>query len=265
MKAVAGVFRSRGAARKAAADLLGSGFRHEQVAVLFPGVGEEQVHALPQSATEQPGMGSAMGGVLGAALGAAGGFELGIAATALIPGLGPVLAAGVAGAAVLGAGGLISGVKLGGGAEERSTPGLPSDEIYFYEDALRQGRSIVVLLAEGDEEARRGHDVLAQHGAESIDAARQAWWIGLRDAEAEHYRALGHNFEQDQQIYRAGFESALRRECRGKTVEEAADCLKWWYPETWDSEPFRRGFERGREYLMRVDAEYGAPRTRSAG
>lgn len=56
-------------------------------------------------------------------------------------------------------------------------------------------------------------------------------------------------FEQDQEAYRAGFEAALRRECQGKTVEQAADCLKWWHPDTWDSEPFRRGFERGRAYL----------------
>ena len=172
----------------------------------------------------------------------------------------------MAGAAILGAGGLISGVEMGSSAEEKTTTGLPSDEIFFYEDALRQGRSIVVLLADGEDETRRGHDTLAQHGAESIDAARQAWWIGLRDAEAEHYRALGHNFEQDQEIYRAGFESALRSECRGKTVDDAADCLKWWHPETWDSEPFRRGFERGVDHLKRAaEAEQRSARSRPAG
>jgi len=249
MRAVAGVFRSREAARKAAAALLRSGFAQEQVTVLFPGASEDQVHSMPVSETEQPGMGGAIGGVLGAALGAAGGFELGIGATTLIPGVGPVLAAGIAGAALLGAGGLIAGAKMGGAAEEMSTPGLPEDEIFFYEDALRQDRSVVVLLANGEDEARRGRHVLAGLGAESIDAARGAWWIGLSDAEAEHYRALGRNFERDQAVYRAGFEAALRRECRGKSVDEAADCLKWWHPDTWDSEPFRHGFERGRHYL----------------
>ncbi len=249
MRAVAGVFKSREAARNAAAALLSSGFAREQVSVLFPGASEEQIHSLPESTTEQPGMGSALGGVLGTALGAAGGCEVGIAVTALIPGVGPVLAAGIAGAAILGTGGLIVGAEWGGAAEEKSTAGLPSDEIFFYEDALRQGRSLVVLLAEGDDEAQRGRELLVRMGAESIDAAREAWWIGLRDAEAEHYRALGHTFEQDQDAYRAGFEAALRHECQGKTLEQAADCLKWWHPDTWDSEPFRRGFERGRAYL----------------
>ena len=249
MRAVAGVFKSRETARNAAAALLGSGFSPEQVSFLFPGTNGEPIHSLPESTTEQPGMGKAIGGVLGGALGAAGGFEMGIAASALIPGVGPVLAAGIAGAAILGAGGLIAGVGLGGAAEEMSTDGLPSDEIFFYEDALRQGRSVVVLLAGGDDEARRGHAILARLGAESIDAAREAWWIGLRDAEAEHYRALGHNFEQDKEAYRIGFQSALRRECHGKTLDQAADCLKWWHPETWDSEPFRRGYQRGRTYI----------------
>jgi len=249
MRAVAGVFRSRQAAYQAAEVLAGAGFAHDQITVLYPGASESQVRSLPASETEQPGMGSAIGGVLGAAIGAASGFELGVGMTALIPGVGPVLAAGIAGAAILGTGGLIGGAELGGAAEERSTPGIPADEIFFYEDALRQGRSLVVLLANGDNEARRAREALARQGAESIDAAREAWWIGLRDAEAEHYRALGRNFEPDQDLYRAGFEAALRRECYGKTLDEAADCLKWWHPDIWDSEPFRRGFERGRVYL----------------
>lgn len=249
MQTVAGVFRSREDARRAAGELLLSGFSWDQLNVLFPGATEEQIHSAPTSDTEQPGMGAALGGVLGATLGAVGGFELGVGATALIPGVGPVIAAGIAGAAILGAGGLIAGAKLGEAGEEKSTEGIPADEVFFYEDALRQGRSVVTLLAANPEDARRAREVLERGGAESIDAARQAWWIGLRDAEAEHYRALGHNFEQDQEIYRAGFEAALRHECRGRTVEDAADCLKWWHPKTWDSQAFRRGFERGRSYL----------------
>lgn len=249
MRTVAGVFRSRGSAREAAFQLLRLGFSRDEINLLLPGATEEEIHSVPASEAEQPGVGGAIGGVLGAALGAAGGFELGVGVTALIPGIGPVLAAGIAGAAILGAGGLVAGAGVGTVVDARSTEGIPSDEVFFYEDALRQGRSLVILLVESEEKAERGREALAHAGAESIDAARQAWWIGLRDAEAEHYRALGHNFERDQEVYRAGFESALRRECHGKTADESADCLKWWHPDTWDSEPFRRGFARGVEYL----------------
>lgn len=249
MQTVAGVFRSRGSAREAAFKLLRAGFSRDEINLLFPGATEEEIHSVPVSEAEQPGVGGAIGGVLGAALGAAGGFELGVGVTALIPGVGPVLAAGIAGAALLGAGGLVAGAEVGTIVDEKSTEGIPSDEVFFYEDALRQGRSLLILLVDSEEKAERGRAALEHAGAESIDAARQAWWIGLRDAEAEHYRVLGRNFESDQEVYRSGFESALRQECRGKSVEESADCLKWWYPDTWDSEPFRRGFARGMEYL----------------
>ncbi len=50
------------------------------------------------------GMGKAMGGAVGGALGAAGGATLGAAATSLlVPGVGPVTAGGIIGAALLGA------------------------------------------------------------------------------------------------------------------------------------------------------------------
>ena len=58
----------------------------------------------------------------------------------------------------------------------------------------------------------------------------------------------GHNFAVDQDVYRLGFESALRRECRGKTIDEETDILKWWYPDIWDTEAFRRGYARGKEF-----------------
>jgi hypothetical protein len=248
MKTVAGVFRFYQAARDAMAALRRAGFLENQVNLFYPGSGKDEIHSIPTSDTEQPGFGGAMGGVLGGALGVAGGLELGIGATALIPGVGPVVAIGIAGAAILGAGGAAAGAALGQAGEGKSTEGVPADEIFFYEDALRQGRSVVLVLAKDDGEVPRAQKLLEEAGAESLDAARKDWWLGLRDAEAEHYRALGHNFELDQDAYRMGFESAVRRECRGKSIDEAADCLKWWYPEIWDSEPFRHGFERGLQY-----------------
>jgi hypothetical protein len=251
METVAGVFRDSESARRAAGDLGRAGFPRDQVNLLLPGATEQDVHSISTSDTEQPGVGGAIGGVLGGALGLAGGFELGVAVTALIPGVGPVLAVGVAAAALLGAGGATAGALLGKTADEKSTEGVPSDEVFFYEDALRQGRSLVVMLAKDSAEATRARRLLAAAGAESLDAARESWWLGLRDVEQEHYTALGHNFELDQDAYRAGFESALRTECRAKSLEEAADCLKWRYPDTWDSEAMRRGLERGLAYRKR--------------
>jgi len=206
------------------------------------------VHSVPVSETEQPGVGKAIGGAVGAALGMAGGFELGVGITALVPGVGPVLAAGLAGMALLGAGGAVTGAALGSKADQDTTEGLPADEIFFYEDALRQGRTVVIVMANGATEAHRAQEILAEAGAESLDAARNAWWIGLRNAESEHYRALGYNFETDHEIYRRGFEAALRRATRGKSYSDAAAYLKSEYSDLWEKEPFRAGYARGRQY-----------------
>jgi hypothetical protein len=257
MKTVAGVFRFYQTAREAAGALRRAGFSQDQVNLLCPGSPKEEIHSVPTSDTEQPGVGGAMGGMLGGALGLAGGFELGMGVAALIPGVGPLLAFGAVGAALLGAGGAVGGAALGKAADDKSTEGVPSDEIFFYEDALRQKKSVVIVLAKDHDEEERAHKLLAEAGAQSIDAARKDWWLGLRDAQAEHYRSLGRNFEQDQDVYRAGFEAALRRECRGKTVEEVSDCLKWWNPEVWDTEAFHRGYERGQAYWEEEVANRG--------
>jgi len=248
MEPVAAVFRSGEAAKSAYAELRRAGYYPDDMSLLFPGSSEQEIHSLPSSDTEQPGVGGAIAGVVGAALGIAGGFELGVAATALIPGVGPVLAVGMAGAALLGAGGAIGGAALGAKADTQTTEGLPADEIYFYEDALRQGRSVIIVMANGATEARRAREIMAEAGAESLDAAREDWWLGLRNAEAEHYRALGHDFERDHNVYRAGFEAALRREIRGTSYSDAAEYLRSRYPETWETDAFRAGFERGQAY-----------------
>ena len=68
-------------------------------------------------------------------------------------------------------------------------------------------QELIILLAEDDEaDAVRG--ALEHAGAESVDRAREMWWIGLRDAEKEKYQADGGNFEDDERYFRCGFEAA---------------------------------------------------------
>jgi hypothetical protein len=230
MITVAGVFRSRQRAARAAQELPQAGLQN--INLLTPGSADLQVDSVPTSDAEQPGMGKAVGGVVGGALGVAGGLGLGTAAaTVLIPGVGPVVAVGLAAAAILGAGGAVGGAAAGAALEKESTNGLPADELFVYKDALRQGRSVIFVQARDDDEAARARQALAQAGAESIDAAREEWWIGLRSAEQEHYHALGGNFAQDEQEYRRGFEAALRN-----------------YSATDNSEAYRCGYERGKAY-----------------
>jgi hypothetical protein len=85
-----------------------------------------------------------------------------------------VLAIGILGAAIFGAAGATGGALIGKALEEELSEGLPVDEIYVYEDALRQGRSVVAVLVEEEEQAQAARTILIENGAESIDVDRAA-------------------------------------------------------------------------------------------
>ena len=243
-----GVFQSRAAASNGIERLLQRGVNSEKVTLLTPDSTEREVAAVPVSDTEQPGMGAAVGSVVGGALGTAGGFGAGAAiASLLVPGVGSILAGGLAGAGLLGLSGAAGGAAAGDLMEKRIA-GLPHDELFVYEDALRQGRTVVFVEVEDEMSAEAVRQGFAEGGAETVDAARERWWIGLRSAEKESYSVDGGNFERDEVYHRKGFEAALSPGARGKTYEEAHDYLTRVYHISADDPAFRRGFERGREH-----------------
>jgi hypothetical protein len=257
MSTVAGIFKSRSDAERAAENLRSAGFAGETINLLTPGTTDEELEAaVPTTETEGPGMGGAMGGAVGAAMGSAGGATIGAAlASLLVPGVGPVLAAGVIGAALFGIGGAAAGAAAGSKLEE-SIEGLPHDELFVYEDALRKGRSVIIVVTDDDTQSETARNVLAQSGAESIDAAREDWWIGLRDAEEAEYTGQGRDFKQDEPVYRRGFEAAQHPSLRGRSLDEAADSLRERYSDAYEAEPFRRGYERGRTYQQSLREKY---------
>jgi hypothetical protein len=249
MEAVTGIFTSFESARRAAEQLRSGGITEDNLNFLTPAAGEEEVHRVPTEDAEQPGMGKAVGGVVGAAVGSAGGAMLGMAAaSAFVPGVGPVVAIGLSAAALLGVGGAVGGAAAGGALEESLTDGLPKDELFVYEDALREGRTVIIALAKSAQEAEAARNILSRHGAESIDGARERWWVGLRDSEKEHYIRDGQDFDRDEKDYRQGFEAALRLPVRGQPYEEVTDYLEEYYPDSHRKEAFRRGYERGRAH-----------------
>jgi hypothetical protein len=250
MEAIAGIFDSRADAERAVYGLRSAGIPNDRTVFLAPGTSDEGVEsAVPITDTEQSGMGKAMGGAVGGAMGVAGGGTLGAAvASFLVPGVGPVIAAGVVGAALLGVGGAATGAAAGAALESGLAEGLSRDEVYLYEDALRKGRSVVIAFAQDEDAEERIHNVLAQAGAESIDAARESWWLGLRDAEEEYYQG---DFRSDEVSYRRGFEAALNPNRRGRSYDETASELNETYGEAAD-EAFRRGYQRGQDYHTRL-------------
>jgi hypothetical protein len=247
METVVGIFKTSAEADRAAAYLKSAGIPDEHLVVLMPGASDQEIERVPTTETEQPGAGTAIGGVVGGALGAAGGMSLGAAAASfLVPGVGPVIAMGLLGAALLGAGGAVGGAALGETLDEALIEGLPKDDLYLYEDALRHGRSVLIVFVSEGRQVEAVRKIIEQTGAEDIDSARNNWWTGLRGAEEAHYAAVGRDFAQDEPNYRRGFEAALHPQTRGKDYRDVVNFLMARYPTYYSEDSFRRGYERGR-------------------
>ena len=254
MQAVTGVFSDRGAAQQAVDALRIKGVTTDHLTLLTPGDMRAQSTGVTVDAAEPPGIGKALGAVVGAAGGFSGGSML---IAALLPGIGVVTAAGLLGAAILSAAGAAVGAVAGEKLDDSLSQGLPEDEIYVYEDALQKGRSVVVAMANGISE-NSIREVLTAQGAESVDAARHQWWIGLRSAEEEHYSASGNNFERDEKFYRLGFEDALHARSRCKEFDQISaemdsriEDIEKQNPGANAGEAYTRGYQRGREYYQR--------------
>lgn len=96
-------------------------------------------------------------------------------ASLLVPGVGAVFAAGIAAGALLGIGGAAIGAALGEESEKALDTGVPHDDVLFYRELLKQGRSLVVASVDSDELACAARAVLHQHGSEDVETARKEW------------------------------------------------------------------------------------------
>jgi len=244
MISVAGVFKSRADAEKCVTQLGLAGIPQKDINILIPHVskGENEHFEVRTSTGEQPGMLSAIGAVAGGAVGLAVGEMV---ASLIVPGVGPVMAVGLASGGLLGA---LAGGTVGSVGENAVFDGLPEMELFVYEDALRQGCTIMIAVAGDKTQAEAARGMMEYSGAESIDRAREMWWLGLRDVERERYQAERGDFEKDEPLFRCGFEAAQNPANREKTYESCKAELAKRYPTTSESEAFRRGYVRGRAY-----------------
>jgi hypothetical protein len=258
MPAITGIFSRFEDAKLAAMNITRTtGVDPDQMNFLTPGGPEAELASVPTTDAEQPGVGKAFGGLLGGALAAAGGMHLGAAAASLmVPGVGPVLALGTAAALLAGAGGAAGGAALGDYLDESATHGLPTDELYLYKDALRKGRSVLIVPVANEQQEDKAREILSASGAESLDAARESWWIGLRDAEEAEYTG-GEDFALVESNYRLGFEAAQQLQVFGKRFEDALPYLAKRYSNELCKQPaFRLGYERGKRHSEKLQERY---------
>jgi hypothetical protein len=260
LKAVTGIFNSQATAERAVKALSVSGIPADKITVLAPGdmrTERKELESVPIQSSEESGVGTALGTVIGAS----GGLWAGGVIAAFIPGVGLVSALGLLGAALLGAAGAGVGAAAGEALENRTTEGLPEDEIFLYEDVLRKGSTVVLVMAENDENADSVRDVLKAEGATAIDAARHHWWSSLRGTEQEHYANSGGSFDQgdEEKFYRMGFEAALHARTRcmefdqvSAAMDSALEDAQRKYPGVDLEKAFTRGYQRGREHYLQL-------------
>lgn len=250
MEVVTGVFDTEQQAVNVVQQLRSIGLNEKQIGYVTPSrKSQNAATRVPVTDTEDSGMGAAMGGAVGGAMGAATGATVGLAAaTLMLPGVGPVLAFGLLGAALFGGAGAALGAELGDTLEEGLGEGLPHEEIYLYEDALRHGRSVVIVHAQDGEQADNVRNVLKRSNAMDLDDLRDRWWEELREQEWTDYQSGGMDFQRDEISYRKGFEAAQHLQRRGKSYSESEADLRESYGDDDLDKAFRRGYARGLDY-----------------
>jgi len=150
-----GIFDDRLAAEQAVDELLQCGFNKDQVGYVLRGSDVAHGGMLTDTVGAKDGKGAVTGAVTGAV---AGGLTA-AAVTALIPGIGPILAAGTlamffgyaaAGAAIGGIFGALTGL------------GVSEEEARYYEKAFNEGKALVAVKP-GSRAAEAGQ-ILRRHG-----------------------------------------------------------------------------------------------------
>jgi uncharacterized protein (TIGR02271 family) len=180
-KTVIGLFDNRAEAHSVVQELLGEGFRRDDISVMSKKL-EGQDKKVEVEYEEEDGheqiQDMAKGAGTGAAIGGLAGLLLSLTSLA-IPGIGPVLAAGPLAAVIAGAG---IGATAGGLISGLTRLGVPEDDASYYAEGVRRGGTLISVDA-SDDTADRAVAIMKRHGAVEIDKRAAQWrnegWSGF--------------------------------------------------------------------------------------
>lgn len=145
--------------------LISAGFSTNDISVLFPD--KESTHQFAHEnhtkAPEGTVVGASAGGVIGGTIG----LLAGIGAL-VIPGVGPLIAAGPLLAALSG---MAAGVAAGGITGALIGMGIPEIEAKRYENRIAEANILISIHATDGDEVDRAKKILADAGAEDISVA----------------------------------------------------------------------------------------------
>ncbi len=165
---VYGIYSHRSQAEAGIDRLVGAGFRKEDISVLMQDNTGTKDFA-HQKDTKAP-EGTTAGVIVGGALGGAFGLAVGLGAL-VIPGLGPLLAAGPIIGALTGVG---SGGIVGGMIGALIGMGIPEYEAKRYEGHVKSGGILASVHCDNREWVSKAKDLLKHTGADNISSSSEA-------------------------------------------------------------------------------------------
>jgi uncharacterized protein (TIGR02271 family) len=178
-KTVVALYDDVDQAHRAIRDLVDSGFSRDDISLLTRDTREETGRR--ETGESKVGEGAGAGAGIGAIIGGAGGLLVGLGAL-VIPGIGPLLAAGPLAAALAGAG---VGAGVGALAGALVGLGIPEQDAEYYSEGIRRGGTLVTVQT-SDEMTTQAVDILEHYNPVDIERRSAEWQAqgGMSEHEA---------------------------------------------------------------------------------
>ena len=160
-RVVAAVFENEDRTIAALNDLKAAGFNAEHVSVVAK---DKRTMQNVADKTETTADGAAAGAVTGTIFGGLAGLAVGVSAL-VIPGIGPIVGAGIIGSTLAGAG---IGAATGGLVGALAGQGIPEEDARGYETHVSEGRVLVTVGAETDQQVREAERILHSAGGADV-------------------------------------------------------------------------------------------------
>jgi hypothetical protein len=173
LKTVVGLFDDFTQAQRAVQDLENSGFSHSDISLIAnnaSGQYDRYANTVSRDVADATASGAGTGAVAGAVVGGGLGLLAGLGLL-VIPGFGPVVAAGWLLSTLTGAG---IGAATGGLLGALVGAGVPHEEARIYDEGVRRGGTLIAVKA-SDDMAAKAADILNRFGAVDIDERAESY------------------------------------------------------------------------------------------
>lgn len=193
---VVAVYDSFDVANEAVKALVDDGFARSDIGVAANNATGTYNHLATTAAdivTDRDDVSGGEGGGFGAVVGGITGAVVALSAI-VIPGVGPIIAAGPLVALLGGATGAVvggaAGAVTGGVAASLMHLGIPEDDAQHYVESVRRGNALVTVAVTNDDDARTATNVLRRYNPVDVKSRADQWraggWQGF-DPSAEPY------------------------------------------------------------------------------